>query len=80
MKTFITFLAGFGAGWAVRSIADSPRGVGVKLMEIGCRTKSQLDRWFAIERERISDMLAEAKSRTNPSDRFSPVKSEQEAA
>jgi hypothetical protein len=68
LKTLITFAVGFGTGWAVRSIADSPHGVGVKVMEVAYRTKGQLSRWFAIERERISDMMAEARSKAQPED------------
>lgn len=64
MKTLVTFAAGFGAGWAVRSIADSPHGVGVKLIEVMYQTRGQFNRWFTTERERFSDMIAEARSKT----------------
>lgn len=65
MKSFITFAAGFGCGWAVRSLADSPQGVGVKLMEVACTVKDRFNRWAAIERERMSDMFAEAQARAD---------------
>ena len=64
MKTLVTFVVGFGAGWAVRSLADSPHGVGVKLMSVACRTKDQIDRWLNVERERLADILAEARAKT----------------
>jgi len=64
MKALITFAAGFGCGWAVRSLADSPQGVGVKLMEVAVNVKERIDRWAAVERERMSDMFAEAQART----------------
>lgn len=80
MKSLIIFAMGFGTGWAVRSIADSPHGVGVKVMEVACRTKDQLNRWFAVERERLSDMVAEARSRTQPDDEASPAETVRKAA
>lgn len=65
MKSLITFAAGFASGWAVRSLADSPHGVGVKLMEVAHKTKDQVQKWAAIEYERFSDMFAEAQSRVD---------------
>jgi hypothetical protein len=61
----ITFLAigiGFIGGWAARSLADSPQGAGVKLLEIAMIAKERASRWAAIEAERLEDMLAEARS------------------
>lgn len=65
LKSLIIFAVGFGTGWAVRSIADSPHGVGVKVMEVACRTKDQMNKWFAVERERVADIMAEARSRSH---------------
>jgi len=52
--------AGVAGGWALRSLADSPEGAGVKLLEIGIKTKDRVSGWAAVERERLDDMLAEA--------------------
>jgi hypothetical protein len=57
---------GFAAGWAVRSLADSPQGAGVKLLEIAIDAKERVGRWVAAEAERLEDMLAEARSRAEP--------------
>lgn len=70
MKSLIFFAVGFGAGWAVRSIADSPHGVGVKLAEVGIRAKGQVNRWAAAERERFADIMAEARARTERTNIF----------
>lgn len=63
LKTVISFAVGFGAGWAVRSLADSPHGVGVKLAEVAHRAKAQVNRWAATERERVADIIAEGRSK-----------------
>ena len=47
-KPFIAFALGFGGGWAARSLADSPQGVGVKLLEVGLHTKERLERWASM--------------------------------
>lgn len=75
MKSFFTFILGFGAGWAVRSISDSPQGVGVKLMEVALKAKERITHWAAIERERLEDMMAEAHTRSgqNESSKLSVV-------
>jgi len=65
MKSVLAFGLGFAGGWAARSLADSPQGVGVKLLEIAINAKERLGRWAAVERERLEDMLAEARSRTD---------------
>jgi len=57
---------GFGGGWVVRSLADSPEGAGVKLLEIAMNAKKRVGRWAAVEAERLEDMLAEARSRAEP--------------
>jgi hypothetical protein len=66
MKSVLTFGLGFAGGWAARSLADSPQGVGVKLMEIAINAKERIGRWAAVERERLEDMMAEARSRAEP--------------
>ena len=60
--TFLAIGVGFVGGWAARSLADSPQGAGVKLMEIAMVARERLGRWVAIEAERLEDMLAEARS------------------
>ena len=65
----ITLLAvgvGLGAGWAIRSLADSPQGAGVKLLEIALDAKERVGRWVAVEAERLEDMLAEARMKAEP--------------
>jgi len=66
MKSVLAFGVGFVGGWAARSLADSPQGVGVKLLEVAMNTKERVGRWAAVERERLEDMLAEARSRAEP--------------
>jgi hypothetical protein len=61
-KWVLAFGVGLVGGWAARSLSDSPEGAGVKLLEIGIKAKDQVDRWAAIERERLDDMMAEARS------------------
>lgn len=62
LKWVLAFGAGLVGGWAARSLSDSPEGAGVKLLEIGIKAKDQVDRWAAVERERLDDMMAEARS------------------
>jgi hypothetical protein len=62
MKWLLALGVGLAGGWAARSLSDSPEGAGVKLMEIGIKAKEQLDRWAAVERERLDDMMAEARA------------------
>lgn len=66
MKSILAFSVGFAGGWAARSLADSPQGVGVKLLEIAMSAKERVGRWASVERERLEDMVAEARSRTEP--------------
>ena len=65
-KSVLVFGVGFLGGWAARSVADSPQGVGVKLLEIALNTKDRLEHWAAAERERLEDMMAEARSGLEP--------------
>lgn len=62
IKWLLALGAGVAAGWALRSLSDSSEGVGVKLLEIGIKTKDRMADWAAVERERLDDMLAEAQA------------------
>lgn len=62
MKWILAFGAGVAGGWAIRSLSDSPEGAGVKLLEVGLKAKDRLESWAAVERERLDDMVAEARS------------------
>jgi choline dehydrogenase-like flavoprotein len=62
MKWLMALGVGLAGGWAARSLSDSPEGAGVKLLELGIKAKDQVDRWAAVERERLDDMMAEARS------------------
>jgi len=66
LKSVLAFGVGFAGGWAARSLADSPQGVGVKLLEIAMNAKERVGRWAAVERERLEDMFAEARSKVEP--------------
>ena len=62
LKTIAALGIGFAGGWAARSLSDSPQGVGVKLLEIGMKAKERVAHWASIERERMEDMVAEARA------------------
>jgi len=62
-KSLLTFGLGFVTGWGVRSLADSPQGVGIRLLEIAAHTKERITKWAAAERERLEDMMAEARAK-----------------
>ena len=62
IKWVLAIGAGVAGGWALRSLADSPEGAGVKLLEMGIKAKDQVSSWAAVERERLDDMMAEAHS------------------
>lgn len=62
IKWLLALGAGVAAGWAARSLADTPEGAGVKLLEFGIKGKNRFSAWAAVERERLEDMLAEAQS------------------
>jgi hypothetical protein len=78
MKSFFVFAFGFGAGWAVRSLADSPHGVGVKLAEVAHRAKGHVNKWAATERERIVDIIAEGRFRAEQKNVFGKAKASSE--
>ena len=67
-KSILALGVGFAGGWAARSLADSPQGVGVKLLEVAMTAKEKLSRWAAVESERLEDMFAEAHSKVTPAD------------
>jgi len=62
IKWALAIGAGIVGGWTIRSLADSPEGAGVKLLEMGIKAKDRISSWAAVERERLDDMLAEAHS------------------
>jgi hypothetical protein len=59
----LAFIVGFVCGWAARSTVDSPHALGMKAFILAHDAKVRLSRWMAMEQERISDMLAEARAR-----------------
>jgi hypothetical protein len=63
MSGVFSFLVGFTCGWAARSTVDTPQALGVKMFGLAYDTRVRLSRWAAIERERITDALAEARAR-----------------
>ena len=62
LKWLLALGVGVAGGWAARSLSDSPEGAGVKLLEIGLKAKDRFEAWAAVERERLDDMVAEARS------------------
>jgi len=64
-KSILAFGLGFASGWGVRSLADSPQGVGVRLLEIAMHAKERIAKWAAAERERLEDMMAEARAKVD---------------
>jgi len=62
-RTLLVLGVGLGTGWAARSLVDSPHDAGVKLMTLAMRARGRVGRWAAFEREHLTDMLAEARSR-----------------
>ena len=62
MKWILALGVGVAGGWAARSLSDSPEGAGVKLLEAALKTKDKVESWAAVERERLDDMVAEARS------------------
>jgi len=63
MRFLVGLVIGVAGGWVIRSIAESPHGVGVELMSVALKTKDQVESWAAAEYERVSDITAEARSR-----------------
>ncbi len=63
LQSVFSFGVGVVTGWAARSLADTPQGAGVKLLEIAINAKDRVGKWAAAEGERIDDMLAEARAK-----------------
>jgi hypothetical protein len=72
MKWILAFGAGVVGGWAIRSLSDSPEGAGVKLLEVGLKAKDRMESWAAVERERLDDMVAEARSNIARAEAMNP--------
>ena len=72
MKSLLVFGVGFASGWGARSLADSPQGVGVKLLQVAINAKQRVGHWAATERERLEDMMAEARAKAEPDTNGSP--------
>lgn len=63
MRVLGSFVIGFIGGWAARSSVDTSHGLLVKVVGVMYGTRARLHRWAAVERERISDLVAEVRSR-----------------
>jgi len=63
MKFLVGLALGVAGGWVIRSLAESPHGVGVELMSVALKTKDQIESWASAEYERVADMTAEARTR-----------------
>jgi hypothetical protein len=76
MRTLLGFAVGFGSGWAVRSMVDSPRSLGTRLLRATLVAKRRLGHWAAVERERLEDLIAEVRATLDeepiPSDGHEP--------
>jgi hypothetical protein len=62
MRLLVGVALGFGGGWVVRSIVDSPRGFGVRALRSLLLAERRLGHWAAVEREGIEDLVAEVRS------------------
>lgn len=62
MRTVVTFAIGFGSGWAARSLVDSPRSLGTRMLRAMLVAKRRLGHWAAVERERLEDLVAEIRA------------------
>jgi hypothetical protein len=63
LSSMVSFAAGVACGWVARSIADTPQGVGVKVLEATMNAKDRIVRWAALECERLEDMMAEVQAK-----------------
>lgn len=66
LKVLFALGIGIAGGWAARSLADSSEGATTRLLEIALDAKERLSHWAAVERERLEDMLAEARLKDEP--------------
>jgi hypothetical protein len=57
------FLVGFASGWMTRSAVDSSRELAVSVMATAYATWERVRRAVAVERERMEDLVAEARAR-----------------
>jgi hypothetical protein len=62
MKTTLAFAAGFAAGWLSRAAASSSQGAAVTLLAFVMDATERLRRRATIERERLDDLVAEARA------------------
>jgi hypothetical protein len=62
MKSTVVFAAGFAAGWLSRSAVASSRGAAVSLLAFVLDLAERVRRRGAIERERLDDLVAEARA------------------
>ena len=62
IRSLFVFGLGFTSGWVARSVAESPQELGVRLLAIAMSTKERVSQWAAIERDRLEDVVAEARS------------------
>jgi hypothetical protein len=63
MKSTLVFAAGFAAGWLSRSAVASSQGTAVTLLAFAMDAVERIRRRAAIERERLDDLVAEARAR-----------------
>ena len=63
MKTAASFAAGFATGWVVRSTVDSSHEAVVRLVALCYDAIERGRRIVALERERVDDLVAEARAR-----------------
>jgi len=63
MKLVGLFVAGFAAGWVVRSAVDSSHDLAVGMIAGAYGAYDRTKRLIAIEREHLEDLLAEGKAR-----------------
>jgi hypothetical protein len=68
MNSLFIYSAGFGSGWFARSLANTPEGVGGRLLETAYRAKERFGHWALSEYERLEDMWAEVRSRVEQED------------
>ena len=57
------FVAGFASGWVARSTVDSSRGMAVAVVATYLSAVERVKRIVAIEREHLSDLVAEGRAK-----------------
>jgi hypothetical protein len=65
-RQIVSFTAGFVTGWLARSTVDSSRDAFVKLGALLYNAADRIRRIFALEQERMDDLVAEARARAAP--------------